>query len=369
VALLNPDNLHLRYGYQRHLREARGADEKTIQLVVAAIAGFDEFIAHRDYLDLSETDSVRFKEWLTQSHSRRDGERLARSTIVHRLKHIRDYLSWVKTRKGYGKLKQDVIDYLTPNRRMVISARRPADRIGPPPQVVETVIRSMPQASFLERRNRALIAFLYLTGVRDGVIPDLRLRHLDLEAQVLTQDGAEVRTKFGKSMQTFFFPIPDDIRQMVVDWIAELTAADHDGDDPIFPASQGAVQATSERDRITPLKSAQPVRVALKTACAAAGVPYFYPHMIRKTLAQLGDEMCQDMRRRKAWSQNLGHESMITTDASYAKLSTSEIQQALRETQNQTRQAMLERFQALPPDRAAIIESIMDSWGLQDRHG
>src|SRR5207342_2393519 len=64
--------------------------------------------------------------------------------------------------------------------------------------------------------------------------------------------------------------------------------------------------------------SASPIRAIFKEAFAAAGLPYFNPHSFRKTLARLGMELCQgDAERLKAWSQNLGHEDVLTTFTSY----------------------------------------------------
>src|SRR5690606_30594814 len=109
-----------------------------------------------------------------------------------RLGHVQAYLRWVKTRKNYGNLDPDLIDYLTPSRRIVTAAKKPMDRIGPCPAVVDDLIRRMPSDTFLERRDRVLIAFLYLTGVRDGVIPQLRLAHINVDQRFLDQDGEEV---------------------------------------------------------------------------------------------------------------------------------------------------------------------------------
>jgi integrase len=50
------------------------------------------------------------------------------------------------------------------------------------------------------------------------------------------------------------------------------------------------------------------------------GLPYFNPHSFRKTLAQLGQKTCRDIETMKAWSQNLGHEDLMTTFTSYGTL-------------------------------------------------
>ena len=68
--------------------------------------------------------------------------------------------------------------------------------------------------------------------------------------------------------------------------------------------------------------SAQPIRKMFREAFERAGLPYFHPHSSRKTLARLGGEACLSAEEYKAWSQNLGHEQVLTTLMSYGKVPT-----------------------------------------------
>jgi len=43
-------------------------------------------------------------------------------------------------------------------------------------------------------------------------------------------------------------------------------------------------------------------------------------HSFRNTLVQLGQEVCQTPEQFKAWSQNLGHEKVLTTFLSYGEV-------------------------------------------------
>jgi len=43
----------------------------------------------------------------------------------------------------------------------------------------------------------------------------------------------------------------------------------------------------------------------------------FNPHSFRKTRALLGEKLCRTPEEFKAWSQNLGHEKVMTTFSSY----------------------------------------------------
>ena len=60
-----------------------------------------------------------------------------------------------------------------------------------------------------------------------------------------------------------------------------------------------------------------PIRTIFHEAFERAGLPYFNPHSFRNTLVQLGEEICKTPEQLKAWSQNLGHEKVLTTFISY----------------------------------------------------
>ncbi len=62
------------------------------------------------------------------------------------------------------------------------------------------------------------------------------------------------------------------------------------------------------------------VAALFRAAFEGAGLPYFNPHSFRKTIALFGQEVCQTPEEFKAWSQNLGHESVMTTFSSYGKV-------------------------------------------------
>ena len=68
--------------------------------------------------------------------------------------------------------------------------------------------------------------------------------------------------------------------------------------------------------------SAARVRTIFRDAFTTAGLPYFNPHSFRNTLVRLGQAVCQTPEAFKAWSQNLGHEKVLTTFLSYGQVDT-----------------------------------------------
>jgi integrase len=69
-------------------------------------------------------------------------------------------------------------------------------------------------------------------------------------------------------------------------------------------------------------RTTAPIREIFREAFQAAGLPYFNPHSFRKTLVQLGERTCKTPEAFKAWSQNLGHEGVLTTFYSYGEVRT-----------------------------------------------
>ena len=66
--------------------------------------------------------------------------------------------------------------------------------------------------------------------------------------------------------------------------------------------------------------NATPIRKIFRDAFEGAGLPYFNPHSFRNTLVRLGESICQTPEEFKAWSQNLGHEKVLTTFYSYGEV-------------------------------------------------
>jgi integrase len=96
------------------------------------------------------------------------------------------------------------------------------------------------------------------------------------------------------------------------------------GDDPLFPKTRIAVGETHQFE-VTGLErnhwsNATPIRTIFREAFDRAGVPYFNPHSFRNTLAKLGEDVCKSPEEFKAWSQNIGHEKVLTTLTSYGEV-------------------------------------------------
>jgi hypothetical protein len=73
------------------------------------------------------------------------------------------------------------------------------------------------------------------------------------------------------------------------------------------------------RQLIRPQHAAQ-IDETVTPCCKASLFEVPNPHSLRKTLAQLGERLCRTQEEFKAWSQNLGHEQVLTTFSSYGQV-------------------------------------------------
>ena len=177
----------------------------------------------------------------------------------------------------------------------------------------------------LECRDRAIVAFLILSGARDGSIPSFKLCHLDLDKRTIFHDARTVKTKGAKTFVSVLFPIGDQFVAILADYVSRLKADLLFGpDDSLFPAPQMGhaldrgfcVVGLSRRH----WKNASPIRRILRNAFEAAGFDYPNPHSVRKALARFGERKVRSPEEWKAWSQNLGHENEMTTFRGYGQI-------------------------------------------------
>jgi integrase len=239
---------------------------------------------------------------------------------------MRDFIRWLAGQKGFrNRLVATDAEYFNPSRHDEAIARAQRPMKVPELWQIEAVVDAMPSSTIIERRNRAIVALIILTGARDNAVASLRLGDLDLEGQELFQDSRHVRTKFRKAYSTWFFPVGGKYVDIVTNWVSELASVR--GSDPAIPLFP-RTETRFGKDGTTPethlgsegWANADPIRKLFKEACKAVGMPDFKPHSLRHMLARVGEQRAASAEDMKSWSQNLGHENMLTTFTSYGQV-------------------------------------------------
>ena len=323
----NPLNERMKHQYFSYLREARRRNGASIDAVAKAISRFEELTGFRDFRRFHREQAVAFKRKLDAQLNKKTGTRLSRATVHSTLSALRSFFIWLADQQGFkSRISYSDADYFNLSEKDVRVANTRRERPGPTISQVRDVLAKMPTGTEIDRRDRALIACTFLTGARDGALISLKLKHIDLRKGRLDQDAREVRTKFSKTFPTWFFPVGGGALEIVEDWVRYLSeGVGWNGLDPLFPATRMGLGYDGLFVPVglarTHWSTAAPVRRIFRAAFERAGFPYFPPHSIRKTLVRLGQELCQSPEAFKAWSQNLGHEDVLTTLTSYGSVS------------------------------------------------
>ncbi len=323
----NPDNERIKHKYFTFLKEAMRVNEASIDGVAKALARFEEYTKFKDFKRFKHEQATGFKKLLMEQKNKRKDTKLSKSTLHSTFAHLKRFFQWLAREQGYKSCIQysDAEYFNTSFKDIQVATARRLQRV-PRLEQIKHVIENMPSNSEIEMRNRALIAFTILTGARDSAIASAKLSHINLENNSFFQDAREVNTKFSKTFPTNFFPVGDEIKQIVVDWVCYLkTHKLYSNHAPLFPMSEVGLNAQQQFSTIgikaEHWSSAAPIRVIFKQAFKQAGLEYFNPHSFRNTLVQLAQRLCKTPEEFKVWSQNLGHESVLTTLYSYGEVS------------------------------------------------
>jgi integrase len=333
----NPENERIKRQYFAYLKEAKRHSEPTVDAAAKALSRFEEYNRHKGFRAFHFEQAIAFKRHLAEQTGRRSGEKLSKATLHATLKQLRTFFFWLAGQPGYkARLQYSDADYFNLSEKDSRIATAQRERKAPTLEQVKYVIQAMPEENEIERRNRALVAFTLLTGARDSAIASMQLKHVDLNECCVHQDAREVKTKFSKTFTTYFFPVGVEVQRIVADWVRFLREEKLWGnDDPLFPASR-IVLGASRQFEVAGLErkhwsTATAIRAIFREAFERAGLPYFHPHSIRKTLVKLGLEVCNSAEVFKAWSQNLGHEQVLTTLMSYGTVATDRQAEIIRE--------------------------------------
>jgi integrase len=319
----NPENERTKRAYFAFLKEAKGLSESSVDAAAKAIARFEAYTRWRSFKAFHFEQATAFKRQLAAQVGQRSGEPLSKATLRHTLAALRAFFEWLSGQSGFRqRITYSEASYFNLSLKDGAIARGAREDRVPTLEQIHFVLNSMPQMTEVDRRNRALIALAALTAPRADALASMRLRHIDVETGCLNQDARQVRTKYSKTFPTFFVPIGGNALPIVEDWVSYLQRERLCGpDDPLFPATQVALDLNRQFAAVGVARkgwrNAAAVRKIFRDAFEAAGLPYSNPHTFRKTLARFGQQTCRTPGEYKAFSQNIGHEDVLTTFTSY----------------------------------------------------
>jgi integrase/recombinase XerD len=306
------ENVRIKRDYFAYLKGPRRESEASIDAVAKALSRFESYTRYRGFSTFRKEQAIGFTGHLSRQINQRTGELLSKATLLSTLNALKAFFTWLSQQHGFkSRFTYADAEYFALSLKDTTIAKTTRGR--PVPSIEQI------------RRDRALVALALMTAARDDALASFRLGHVDLDAGMIQQDAREVRTKFSKTFPSNFVEFGDDIRRIFEDWIRYLKGTLLWGpDDPLFPRTR-VISGPDRRFEANGLdrvgwRTSAPIRAIFRKAFEGAGVPYFNPHSFRHAVTRHGQTVCVTLEDHKAFSQNLGHSSIKTTEMHYGEI-------------------------------------------------
>lgn len=331
------ENERVKRRYLAYLKGPKGRDEKTVNMVAAAILKFERSTNFKSFKKFHIEQATKFKLYLETAKNPRTKKPLSHATIDATLRKVKDFFFWLAGQSGYkSRINYPDTEYFNNSLKGARIAH--ASRPIPYPSLEQCTraFEGMPEPTEEQRRDKAAFAFFMLTGGRVTAVSSIRLRHINLEDGSVFQDARDVKTKNGKTFTSWFFPVDSVYLAFFTEWVEYLKHEQLFGpEDAVFPkphialgAGGGFANLGLSRECYT---SSAKFNKVLKASFQMVQMPAYTPHSLRKTLTLLMNEKCKTPEQVKAWSMNYGHESVTTTLTSYLPMSVERQGQVMKE--------------------------------------
>lgn len=301
--------------------------EQTIDQHLAAIRFMEDVLRGKPFDQLTIQDVAEVRDVLKSTLVAKDEAQKSRSTVSHQASQIMGFLEWLIKQDGFKRLPRDLPGYMKMPKAVYAKALPKNEKSYPLIEEAEELLMGMPSLTVADKRARAMFAIAYMGALRADTITTLRVWHFDIENRQILQDARLSRTKNGKSLRIFWFPIQESFEVAVKEWLDIVVKAGLSGADALFPSLQvlnaSKKIAAPDREVIEPMASKAAVAQAFAIACRDHKISY-NPHSVKDTLAAERDRRPLTQQQRKAWSENMGHDCEKITETHYGKLTDDE---------------------------------------------
>lgn len=200
---VNEENERIKRAYLTFLREAKRCDDATVLKAANAILRLEASTGYKSFKRFHIEQPRAFKAKLNEDRSATTCKPLSKATISGILQANKAFFIWLAGQPGYkSRISYSDAEYFNQNAKDARIAHTQRDAPYPTLAQCRHAFDRMPEGTYIERRNKALFAFLMITAARDGAIASFRLKHVDLIEGTVFQDAREVRTKGAKTFTT-----------------------------------------------------------------------------------------------------------------------------------------------------------------------
>lgn len=330
----NALNEKLKKQYEEVLTHGLHRAKQTIDAVWKDINQFEKYTNLANFTSFNKEQAIGFKRWL-ESQKNTKGERLSVSTVRSTLANLRRFFEWLAIHpQCIRKINGQDAGYLHMSSNDERASRATRETAVPTFDDLKLVLENMPHDTDIQKRDRAIIAFTALTGIRDDALVTMKIKHIDMKKREIWQNPRQVRTKKRKNITTYFMPFDPLWEGIFTDWYEYITKIlKFKPDDALFPKQLVKNNPEKMAFEVVGLSrdhwaNAQPVRDIFKSAFTDVDLQYYTPHSLRHMLVHwMMDNGTQ--YQFKAVSQNIAHAQAMTTYNAYGNLNPQDQRKAI----------------------------------------
>lgn len=311
--------------FLEHLKGAEGFAESSINTFAEAVDQWQLFTGNEDFANFNQTKALAFRDWLKSRKANTEVGTISLVTQYNYLRRVKRFFKWLSVEPNYKNkiLKNDVECLRLPKGDARI-ARQGTTKQTPTFEEAKAIIESIEIKNEIDKRDRAVICFALITGMRISAITTLRMKNFDLENKQIDQNPADgVKTKNSKRILTTFFPIGwEEPEKYFIEWYEYLKSKGFQPNDPIFPATMNnfiVKKAEYSKEYVGNdfWVGTGGARKIFEKRCKNADLPYFHPHSFRHLVVNILSKTRLTEEEKRAISLNLGHANVGTTFGSY----------------------------------------------------
>ncbi|MEK7583404.1 MAG: site-specific integrase [Patescibacteria group bacterium] len=307
-----------------HLKGGEGFAKDSVTKFAEAIAQWQKFSEDDDFSNFTKEKAMAFTDWLKARDAKTDAGHLSMATQYNYLRRVKRFFKWLSEQSDYKqKVRKTDVDFLRLSKKDARIATSGTTKRIPTFDEVKQIIESITVSNEIDMRDRAIISFALITGMRISAITTIKMKNFDKETKIIDQNpGDGVLTKNSKKILTTFFPIGwSEPERCFMEWYDHLLEKGAQPDDPIFPSTLKGFSNKSDYSKTLVSSdlwsSSGGARKVFEKRCINAGLHYFHPHSFRHLIVSIMSETRLTEKEKRAISMNLGHDNVGTTFGSY----------------------------------------------------
>lgn len=316
----NPRNERVKYNYMISYKREKEADAKTCKDVLKHLREYEELNDFSDFIIINDYTVDNYVKNLLDKD-------ISLSYVEHNLNKVKEFFLWLREQeRNFKKINYSTIRLLRLTRNQRRQARATEYQECYSLDEIYETIRNMPDKTYIDRRDKAMISLQSICGLRVSELKTIRMKNVkqckETKRWLIHINPKDISVKFCKEREAYFQPSPDDIKENIIKWFNELKDLGFKGKDPLFPKITNEFnQMNLLKPKISKemLKSNSSLASIFKRAFERAGFEYLRIHSFRHTLVRQAEKKTPEYLN--AVRLSLGHSHINTTLQSYGEIS------------------------------------------------